>query len=315
MGPGAPPSPRIWRAPATTRACGCAMRPWPRPSPRATRTRATWPASGCRRRSRATTDLAAAVADAALVVVVLPSEFCREVYRPLARTVAPDATLVSATKGLETRHAAAHERGGVRRSCPAGRWPCSPARPSPRRCARGQPTAVVVASARSRGGRARAARRLHALVPRLLQRRRRGGRAGGRAQERHRHRGRHRRRPRPTATTPWRRSSRAAWRRSRGSPWPAARARTRWPAWPAWATWCSPARAPSRATGAWARRWAAGCSLERGARRRRGMVAEGVRTTPAACALAARARRRDAHRHADARRPRRAARPARRSRS
>jgi glycerol-3-phosphate dehydrogenase (NAD(P)+) len=50
----------------------------------------------------ATTDLAAAVAGARAVFVVIPSEFCRAVYREL-RAVAPaEAVLVSCTKGIET---------------------------------------------------------------------------------------------------------------------------------------------------------------------------------------------------------------------
>jgi glycerol-3-phosphate dehydrogenase (NAD(P)+) len=51
----------------------------------------------------ATTDLQRAASGAEMVVVVLPSSACREGYRALAAVVAPGATLVSATKGLETR--------------------------------------------------------------------------------------------------------------------------------------------------------------------------------------------------------------------
>jgi glycerol-3-phosphate dehydrogenase (NAD(P)+) len=50
----------------------------------------------------ATTDLAAATAGAPIVFVVIPSAFCRETYRRLAATARADAVLVSATKGLET---------------------------------------------------------------------------------------------------------------------------------------------------------------------------------------------------------------------
>jgi glycerol-3-phosphate dehydrogenase (NAD(P)+) len=51
---------------------------------------------------RATTSLAEAVADAEAVVVAVPSEFCRGIYRQAATLVPKGALLVSATKGLET---------------------------------------------------------------------------------------------------------------------------------------------------------------------------------------------------------------------
>jgi glycerol-3-phosphate dehydrogenase (NAD(P)+) len=50
----------------------------------------------------ATSDLAAAAAGAPIVFVVIPSAFCRETYRRLAAAARADAVLVSATKGLET---------------------------------------------------------------------------------------------------------------------------------------------------------------------------------------------------------------------
>jgi len=50
---------------------------------------------------RATTQLAEAVADAEAVIVAVPSEFCREIYRTAAPLLAEGATLVSATKGIE----------------------------------------------------------------------------------------------------------------------------------------------------------------------------------------------------------------------
>jgi glycerol-3-phosphate dehydrogenase (NAD(P)+) len=49
----------------------------------------------------ATTDLSRAVADAAAVFVVIPSQFCREIYGRLRGLVPPGAVLVSATKGIE----------------------------------------------------------------------------------------------------------------------------------------------------------------------------------------------------------------------
>jgi glycerol-3-phosphate dehydrogenase (NAD(P)+) len=49
----------------------------------------------------ATLDLAAALHGAETVLVVIPSEFCRDVYRRAAPHVPPGVTLVSATKGFE----------------------------------------------------------------------------------------------------------------------------------------------------------------------------------------------------------------------
>jgi glycerol-3-phosphate dehydrogenase (NAD(P)+) len=51
---------------------------------------------------RAHTDLAAAAERAEAVFVVLPSAACRQGYRALAAILGPDTILVSATKGLDT---------------------------------------------------------------------------------------------------------------------------------------------------------------------------------------------------------------------
>jgi hypothetical protein len=48
-------------------------------------------------------DLAKACRDAELGLVVIPSQFCREIYRALHGVLPPGAPLVSATKGLETQ--------------------------------------------------------------------------------------------------------------------------------------------------------------------------------------------------------------------
>jgi glycerol-3-phosphate dehydrogenase (NAD(P)+) len=93
----------------------------------------------------ATADLAAAAA-AETLFVVIPSAFCRDVYRRLATAAPPDAVLVSATKGLETRtlrrmtEVAAEEAPGRRLAVLSG--------PSfALEVAQGQPTTVVLASA------------------------------------------------------------------------------------------------------------------------------------------------------------------------
>jgi glycerol-3-phosphate dehydrogenase (NAD(P)+) len=94
----------------------------------------------------ATTSLADAVSDARTVLVVTPSEFCRGVYRQLGALVAPEATLVSATKGIEL--------DGLRRMTEVaseevpGRALAVLSGPSfALEVAREDPTAVVVASA------------------------------------------------------------------------------------------------------------------------------------------------------------------------
>jgi glycerol-3-phosphate dehydrogenase (NAD(P)+) len=49
----------------------------------------------------ATTDLAEAATGSEALVIAVPSAFCREVYRALQPLASPDAMIVSATKGLE----------------------------------------------------------------------------------------------------------------------------------------------------------------------------------------------------------------------
>jgi glycerol-3-phosphate dehydrogenase (NAD(P)+) len=95
----------------------------------------------------ATADLAEAVRAAETVLVVVPSEFCRGIYRALAGCLSPGALLVSATKGLEIEtlqrmsQVAAAELPGVPLAVLSG--------PSfAREVADGQPTAVVIASER-----------------------------------------------------------------------------------------------------------------------------------------------------------------------
>ena len=94
----------------------------------------------------ATTDLAAAAAGAEVVLVVIPSAYCREVYRRLPALLRPGALLVSATKGIETdslcrmSEVAAVEAPGHPMAVVSG--------PSfALEVAQQQPTAVVVASA------------------------------------------------------------------------------------------------------------------------------------------------------------------------
>jgi glycerol-3-phosphate dehydrogenase (NAD(P)+) len=94
----------------------------------------------------ALTDLAEAARGAPALVVAVPSEFCRELYRRLRPLAAPGAPLVSATKGIETEslqrmtEVAADEAPGHPLAVLSG--------PSfALEVARGQPTAVVVASA------------------------------------------------------------------------------------------------------------------------------------------------------------------------
>lgn len=94
----------------------------------------------------ATADIAAAVANAEGVIVVVPSEFGRETYRALQSVVPPGAVVVSATKGLELQslrrmsEVAAEELPGQRIAVLSG--------PSfATEVAVGQPTTVVVASA------------------------------------------------------------------------------------------------------------------------------------------------------------------------
>jgi glycerol-3-phosphate dehydrogenase (NAD(P)+) len=93
----------------------------------------------------ATCDLAAAVPEAETILVVIPSEFSRTVYRRIAPLLSPRALLVSATKGLEIdsllrmTQVAGQETGARPVAVLSG--------PSfALEVAREQPTAVVVAS-------------------------------------------------------------------------------------------------------------------------------------------------------------------------
>jgi len=93
----------------------------------------------------ATTDLAAATGGAEAVFVVIPSEFCRSIYRQLGPVAREGAVLVSATKGIETgslsrmTEVAAAEAPGHPLAVVSG--------PSfALEVAQGQPTTVVVAA-------------------------------------------------------------------------------------------------------------------------------------------------------------------------
>jgi glycerol-3-phosphate dehydrogenase (NAD(P)+) len=95
---------------------------------------------------QATTDLGEAARDAPALIVAIPSEFCRQVYRQLRLLAAPGAPVLSATKGIETgslqrmTEVAADEMPGHPLAVLSG--------PSfALEVAREQPTAVVVASA------------------------------------------------------------------------------------------------------------------------------------------------------------------------
>ena len=94
----------------------------------------------------ATTDLAAAVSGAETAFVVIPSEYCRAIYRQLRSVAPPAQVLVSATKGIETgtlsrmTEVAARETPGHPLAVVSG--------PSfALEVAQGQPTTVVVAAA------------------------------------------------------------------------------------------------------------------------------------------------------------------------
>jgi glycerol-3-phosphate dehydrogenase (NAD(P)+) len=95
---------------------------------------------------KATTDLADAVSAAETIFVVIPSEFCRGVYRQLRGRVGRESVIVSCTKGLEIdtlrrmSEVAAEEAPGPSLAVLSG--------PSfALEVAREQPTTVVVASA------------------------------------------------------------------------------------------------------------------------------------------------------------------------
>jgi glycerol-3-phosphate dehydrogenase (NAD(P)+) len=94
----------------------------------------------------ATSDLAEALKDAEIALVAVPSEFCRETFRGLRPHLTAGTTLVSATKGLELgtlrrmSEVAAEEAPGHPVAVLSG--------PSfAMEVAQGQPTTVVVASA------------------------------------------------------------------------------------------------------------------------------------------------------------------------
>ena len=98
---------------------------------------------------QATVDLREAVAGAEAAFVVIPSEFCRDVYRRLRDVVAPATAIVSCTKGIEIdtlrrmTEVAAEEVPGRSLAVLSG--------PSfALKVAREQPTTVVVASTETR---------------------------------------------------------------------------------------------------------------------------------------------------------------------
>lgn len=93
----------------------------------------------------ATSDLDSALSGAEIAVVATPSEFCRETYRALRPRLAPQAVLVSATKGLEldTRRRMSEVAAEEVPECPVAVL----SGPSfALEVAQGQPTTVVVAS-------------------------------------------------------------------------------------------------------------------------------------------------------------------------
>jgi glycerol-3-phosphate dehydrogenase (NAD(P)+) len=95
---------------------------------------------------RATSVLAEALADAETVLVVVPSEFCREIYRQAGRLAPSGAAFVSATKGLEI--GSLQRMTEVAAAEAPGRPLCALSGPSfALEVAGEQPTAVVVASA------------------------------------------------------------------------------------------------------------------------------------------------------------------------
>jgi glycerol-3-phosphate dehydrogenase (NAD(P)+) len=93
----------------------------------------------------ATSDLSPALAGAEIAIVTIPSEFCREAYRALQAQAAPGTVIVSATKGLEL------DTGRRMSEVAAEEMPGSPlavlSGPSfALEVAQGQPTTVVVAA-------------------------------------------------------------------------------------------------------------------------------------------------------------------------
>ncbi len=95
---------------------------------------------------RATLDLAEALDAAETVLMVIPSEFCREVYRRAAPHVPPGVPLVSATKGFEL-HTLRRMTEVAGEEVPAHPLAVLSGPSFALEVAREQPTAVVVASA------------------------------------------------------------------------------------------------------------------------------------------------------------------------
>ena len=241
-----------------------------------------------------------------VVVVAIPSHAMRAVARAMTPLLRPGAIVVSVAKGLEQDTLLPHvggdgagdRRARIRSSCCRGRASPSRWRANCRRPCRSRRADLAAAERVQDEFRGR-------LVPPLRDdgRRRRGDRR--RAEER-------RSRLRPawskasaSATTRWRRSSRAGSPRSRG--WPCAEGGRR----ETLAGLTGLGDLSSTCTGPLSRNRHVGIELARGrslAEILAGMkmVAEGVRTTDAALALGARARRRAADRRADGERARRA---------
>lgn len=96
---------------------------------------------------RATSDLGAAAAHAELAVVAVPSEYCRGVYREIAHSLRREARVVSATKGFEL--STLERLTQVAQDELPGRAIAAVSGPSfALEVARKLPTAVVVASSR-----------------------------------------------------------------------------------------------------------------------------------------------------------------------
>lgn len=94
---------------------------------------------------RATSELAEATADAETVLVVIPSEFCRPIYRQAGRLAPEGAAFVSATKGLEVE--SLQRMTEVAATEAPGRPLAALSGPSfALEVAKGLPTAVVVAA-------------------------------------------------------------------------------------------------------------------------------------------------------------------------
>lgn len=95
-----------------------------------------------------TGDLSAAVKGADIVLGVMPSTHARELYAQIAKHAAPNAAFVSATKGLEPETMLRMSEV-IRQAIPAERSPRIAALSGPsfaREVARGDPTAIVIAS-------------------------------------------------------------------------------------------------------------------------------------------------------------------------